>query len=324
MGQLEPIKRKCFRLHSIAVELSGRGADRLAQDFDFYTDRPVRAEPERYSVTLELVPRHPRDNDLPAKAADRVLSDRSIYRQGNRTFYEFEGAVLVVERTESTSFGQLFCSDALLSRELGYFYLQSEIGRFLDAQGLHRVRALGLGLPNGRAALILLPGNAGKEKIAQELVKRGRCVLLSDDMPLVDRFGRVHPYPLRLSLREQGSLTVASLPRPGEFFHPGYLIVARRQGQQSKPAFRSVSRWRGAAPILKELVAGPGLPQLTEAALAKGLRGLTSLAPTAASRMTAATAFLTRGRALRMDLARDPAVNADFLIEELVEKRPRA
>jgi hypothetical protein len=323
MGQLELIKRKRFRLHSIAVELSGRGADRLAQDFDFYTDRPSRNDTERYSVTLELVPRSPRDDDLPAKAAGRIYSDHSVYREGGRVYYEYDGAVLVVERGENSSFGQLFSSDASLAREIGYLYLQSEIGRFLDIQGLHRVRALGLGLPSGKAALVILPGGSGKDKIAAEIMKYGRCVLLSEGMPLVDRYGRVHPYPLRLSSRDSGSLSGASLPRPGEIFHPGFLIVARRHGQRSRPSLRSLSRWRGAAPILRELVAGPGLPQLAELALSRGLRGISDLAPAAASRMAAAAAFLTRGRALRLDLARDPAVNAGFLIEELVEKRTR-
>ena len=161
-------------------------------------------------MTLELVPRAPSSADFPAVPTTRVFPDCVLYRDGDRLCYEYgRAAALLVTREGNASFGQLISRDETLVPELGYLFLQSEIGRFLDAQGLHRVHALGLALPSGRAALVLLPSGGGKSTLATEVLRSGQARLLSDDTPLLDRFGNAHPYPLRLSFREDADLPEA-------------------------------------------------------------------------------------------------------------------
>ena len=207
---LEPRKSKRFRLHSIAVELFGNGAERLAQDFDFFTDRPLAEDhEERFSVTLELLRRAPEPADLPAGEASRVFPDCVLFKEDPKLIYDYGSAVLRVVREGNTSFGQLISEDSDLAQEIGYLYLQSEIGRFLDAQGLHRVHALGLAFPNGKTALVLLPSGGGKSTLAVEALQSGKARLLSDDSPLVDRFGNVHPYPLRLAFKPDARIPEA-------------------------------------------------------------------------------------------------------------------
>ncbi len=344
MMALAPINSKRFRLHSIGVELRGAGAESLVRDFDFFADRPSDPDPERFSVALEILPRPPEAADLPEIPAERVFPDCVLYREGNNLHYEYAGAVLSVSRTKTTSYGRLICADPALAEELGYLYLQSEIGRFLDQQGLHRVHALGLALPNGSSALVLLPSGGGKSTLALEALKNGGCQLLSDDTPLVDRFGNVHPYPLRLSFRKDArlpqewrekasvferrrhgakllvptaALPAHSLPRPGEKFRPGFLVLGRRHGSRRHATITEISRLKSAGPMLRDLVVGLGVPQVAELILTKGARSLPGLAPTAASRMAAASAYLARSQSLRFDLSRDPEANARFLIEHL-------
>ena len=342
---LEPIRSKRFQLHGIAVELRGKGAESLVRDFDFFADRPVGKEPALYSVTLEILARAPSPADLPELPAERVFPDCVLYRESDKQLhYEYGGAVLGVTRERNASYGRLVTEDTALAEELGYLYLQSEIGRFLDAQGLHRVHALGLGLPNGSAALVLLPSGGGKSTLALEALRSGGCQLLSDDTPLVDRFGNVHPYPLRLSFRKDAKLpeewkkhstiferrkhgakllvpTAAlpahSLPRPGEKFRPGFLVLGRRHGSRRQATLTEISRFRSAGPMLRDLVVGLGVPQVAELILTKGALSLPGLAPTAASRLAAASAFLARSKSLRLDLSRDPEANARFLLDHL-------
>jgi hypothetical protein len=350
MMSLETRKSKRFRLHSIAVELRGAGAERLAQDFDFFTDRPAAEEGERFSVTLETVRRAPGAGDLPAAAASRVFPDCVLYRDGKHLCYEYGGgAALRVTRETGSSYGQLVCEDEALSQEIGYLYLQSEIGRFLDAQGLHRVHALGLGLPDGTSALVLLPSGGGKSTLAAEALQSPGVQLLSDDTPLVDRLGNVHPYPLRLAFRPDAKIPAEwkekavafprrkhgekllvptsalpphSLPRPGEKFRPGFLVIGRRHGRRAEPRLERLPRWKGAGPILRDLVVGLGIPQVAELVLTEGALSLPGLAPTAASRLAAASAFLARSRPYRLDLSRDAGANARFLLERLALGRP--
>ncbi len=348
---LAPINSKRFRLHSISVELRGKGSESLLRDFDFFTDRPNSSSSSKdgknYLVSLEMIPRAPRSGDLPERAADRVFPDCVLFAEGeHKLFYEYAGAVLQVSRTPNSSFGQLISENSVLAQEIGYLFLQSEIGRFLDEQGLHRVHALGLALPNGSSALVLLPSGGGKSTLALEAMQSGGCQLLSDDSPLVDRFGNVHPYPLRLSFRPDAKLpeewrkkatvferrkhgekllvpTSAlpshALPRPDEKFRPGFLIVAKRHGNRKVPSLEKMPRWRSSGPLLRDLVVGLGIPQVAELLLTKGARSLPGLAPTAVSRLAAASAFLARSQSLRFDLSRDPDANARFLIERLTQ-----
>jgi hypothetical protein len=348
MMSLEPRKSKRFRLHSIAVEVRGNGAERVAEDFDFFTDRPGQDEaPDAYNVILELEARAPAAQDLPERESSRVFPDCVLYKDGNRLVYDYGAAVLVVIRGARSSHGQLISADAALAKELAYLYLQSEIGRFLDAQGLHRVHALGLAFPDGRSALVLLPSGGGKSTLAAEALQSGNVRLLSDDTPLVDRFGNVHPYPLRLAFKPDAKIPASwkekasafprrrhgekllvptsalppgGLPRPGEKFRPGWLIVARRHGRRDEPRLSPLSRLRASGPLVRDLVVGLGVPQVAELILTEGARSLPGLAPTAASRFAAASAFLARSRALRFDLSRDAAANARFLLGRLGAK----
>ena len=351
---LAPVNSKRFRLHSIEVELRGKGAESLVRDFDFYADRPLGKETMKYSVSLEILGRPPEPHDLPELPAERVFPDCVLYRDGDHHLhYEYGGAVLSVTREKNSSYGRLVTADSALAEELGYLYLQSEIGRFLDAQGLHRVHALGLALPNGSSALVLLPSGGGKSTLALEALRSGGCQLLSDDTPLVDRFGNVHPYPLRLSFRKDAKLppewrekatvferrrhgakllvpTAAlpahSLPRPGEKFRPGFLVIGRRHGSRRHATLTEISRFRAAGPMLRDLVVGLGVPQVAELILTRGALSLPGLVPNAASRLAAASAFLARSKSLRLDLSRDPEANARFLLTELSqahEKKPR-
>lgn len=343
---LETVKSKRFRLHSIAVELRGKGSESLLRDFDFFADRPMENEEnERYSVALEMVPRAPRHGDLPELAAERVFPDCVLYTDASgHLYYEYAGAVLKVTRGENSSFAQLISSEPALAQEVGYLYLQSELGRFLDHQGLHRVHALGLALPDGSSALVLLPSGGGKSTLALEALQSGGCQLLSDDSPLVDRFGNVHPFPLRLSFRPDSKLpkewrakaTVFErrrhgekllvptsalpshcLPRPEEKFRPGFLILGKRHGNRKEPSLEKIPRWKSISPLVRDLVVGLGIPQVAELVLTRGARSLPGLAPTAASRAAAAAAFLARSQSYRLDLSRDTELNARFLIDQL-------
>lgn len=344
MVALEARKGKRFCMHGIAVEIHGHRAERVASDFDFYTGRKSSGQ-EKYRVQLERVQAAPRTVQLPAIPAERVFSEGVVYRDGERLIYEYSGgAILELIRSGGSSRGRLISDNEELADELAYLFLQSEIGRFLDGQGLHRVHALGIGLPNGKAALVLLPSGGGKSTLALELLQREGCVLLSDDSPLVDRFGRVHPYLMRLSFRPEATLpeawrssaihfprrkhgpkllvspstlTGARLPRPEESFAPGFLVIGSRYGALAEPRLRPRAKWKSALPLVRDLVVGLGVPQVAELLLTRGLRSLPGLAPTGISRLAAASAFLARAETLELDLSRDPARNAAFLLAEL-------
>ena len=346
MVTLDTNKSKRFSVHSIAVEIRGSAAENLAEDFDFFTDRPENSRPPKYTVSLELLNSKPDANKLPAQVADQIFSDCVLYRNGTSLLYDYHGAAqLHVIRKNRNSVGTLYCNDPALLEELGYLFLQSEIGRFLDDQGLHRVHGLGLGLNSGRSCLLLLPSGGGKSTLALELLGSDETVLLSDDTPLMDRFGNLYPLPCRMAFREGTELPAnlskgrvfnrrkfgakilipssalpGKLPRPDDRFRPGYLVLGIRHGYRREPRFRRIKKWQGAVPLFRDLVVGIGIPQVAELILSKGLKSIPGLAPTGASRAAAATAYLTRAKVFALDLSNDAPKNAKCLLEGIMNE----
>lgn len=335
MGALQtnPVKR--FRMQSVAVEIRGAAPRGLLEDFDFYTDRPAILESEEeFAVVLELVRRAPGADDLPARAATRGFAEGVLYRDGARLYYEYGAAVLAIDHQPRASFARLITKDPGLAARIGRRYLQTELGRGLDLAGLHRVNGLGLGLPGGKGALVLLPPGLEKAPLALSLLQGG-ATLLSEEAPLVDRLGRLLPYPrpLRFTsasavpeewraeteeaiggefLLPTAKLPSAYLPRPGERFRPSFLVVAARHGANAKATLNSLPRWRSGARLLRDLVAGLGLPGVEEGL--PDLASVANLAPTGASRLTAAGALLARAECLSVSLSRDHEENARALL----------
>jgi hypothetical protein len=335
MGALQtnPVKR--FRMHTVAVEIRGAPAPGLLEDFDFYTDRPaILDREEEFAVVLELVRRAPSANDLPARAATRGFSEGVLYREGAKLYYEYGDAVLAIDQQARASFARLITKDAGLAARIGRRFLQSELGRGLDLAGLHRVNGLGLGFPGGKGALLLLPPGVEKGSLALSLLRAGG-MLLSEDSPLVDRFGRLLPYPLPLRFSSEAAvpeewrdavgasragelllpatkLPSAYLPRPGERFRPSFLVVAARHGANRAASLAPLPRWKTSARLLKDLVAGLGLPGVEEGL--PDLASVASLAPKSASRLAAAGALLARAETLSLTLSRDHEENARALL----------
>ncbi|RZA00288.1 MAG: hypothetical protein EOP11_18485 [Proteobacteria bacterium] len=335
MGALQLNSVKRFRMHSVSVEIRGAAPSGLLEDFDFYTDRPTLHETEeQFAVVLELVSREPQAGDLPAASASRSFAEGVLYRHGTTLTYEFGNAVLIVEQHPRSTFGRLITTDPVVAAKVGQQFLQGEIARGLDLAGLHRINGLGIGLPGGRGALILLPPGMEKGALALRLLEGG-ATLLSELSPLVDRFGRLAPFPLPLHFSSRQSvptawrehlvseragalslpiakLPSAYLPRLGDRYRPSFVVVGAKGGSRAEASFARLPRWRTGARLMKDLVAGFGLPGV-ESGL-PDLASLAGLAPRSASRLTATSALLARAEGLSMNLSHDLKENARALL----------
>lgn len=122
------------------------------------------------------------------------------------------------------------------------FFLESELELHVGANARRRtfVHAGVVGW-NGRAVLIPGATRSGKTTLVAALLRAG-ATYLSDEFALLDRLGRVHPYPRPLNLRGEGG----GLPRrvPAE-------ALGGRTGRRPLPVglvllteFRPGARWR--------------------------------------------------------------------------------
>lgn len=333
-----------FFVHGISVKVQGRDLQALVEDWAFFERQVVT--PSKCQIDLKIDRRPCTPEDLPAIRAHRIFPDCVMYRHEGRDYYEYQQAVLIVERQGQSSSARLISDDPDSVHERAYLFLQSEVGALLETKGLHRVHALGLGLSREQASLVLLPSGGGKSTLALEVIKAG-AILLSDDSPLVDRRGQVLPYPMRLGFRKTTllpaewsnhitnfqrqkfgpknlvsirALPPSSRPQPGQRFRTSHLILGARYGRREDPALVSISRFKAIGPLFRDLVVGYGLAQVVELVLRDGIWSVLKMLPRIGSRLLAAVGLLLRARVYRFEMSRDALKNAEFLLEFLTRR----
>ena len=261
--------------------------DQLLLDFAWF-----RAEPGGPpDVEVEVERRPPDFGAFGPLEASFVTPRNVVYQQGGLTVIDYFGRALSVldrARGKLTIQGE----DEHLVHEAAYLFLLSRIGEHLDRIGLPRLHALGLATPGGAVA-VMLPSGGGKSTLALRAIEADGVGLLSEDSPLMDRQGRLHPFPLRIGVNEASAdgLPADKLRRLERMeFHPKLAleveafadrIVAEPQPRRP-PGGRAGARWgptagssscRAEPPsdtLLREAVVGVGLYQGMEFVLQRG------------------------------------------------------
>jgi hypothetical protein len=221
-----------------------------------------------------------------------------------------------------------------LVHEVSYLFVLSRAGEHLDARGLTRLHALGLSGGSG-GVVLTLPSGGGKSTMALMALREDGVRLLSEDTPLLDRRGFVHPFPLRIGVNEGDA---HRLP-PGRQrriermeFHPKvllsaaafvdrietapqpmtHLVIGRRS--LSRPArLERVSRRAAIGPLLREAVIGVGVYQGMEFVLQRGGFDVLAKGGVAAARAANCAAALRRAKVWRLTVGRNEDRNWQVL-----------
>jgi hypothetical protein len=311
-------------VHGLAVEIGGEWpevVDDLGRDFAWF--RLASSRPPDVKVTVR---RGAPDFDSLGDLQSTFVTPRNVvYQDGETTVVDYFGravSVLDRRRAQITIDGE----DPHLVHEAAYLFLLSRIGEHLDALGLIRLHALGLSGPSGAIA-VMLPSGGGKSTLALQALRDPDCRLLSEDSPLVDRHGVVHPFPLRIGINP----TDADLLPDGDVrrlermeFHPKLaleveafadriesqprplrdLVIGRRTlGREAR--LERLPRRSALGPLLREAVVGVGIYQGMEFVLQRGMIDVFRKAGTATMRARCAVAALAGARVWRLSIGRD-------------------
>jgi hypothetical protein len=254
------------------------------------------------------------------------------HANGTKVVDYFGRAVSILDRS-----GQCLTvrgEDEHLVHEAAYQYVLSRVGEHLDRRRLPRLHGLGLATDQG-GVVVLLPSGGGKSTLALRALQDDRVRLISEDSPLIDAHGRLHPFPLRIGVNEGESRL---LPDDGVRrvermeFHPklligigtfsdriatsptplAHLVLGRRslaRGAKLEP----VGKQAAVGPLLREAVVGVGLYQGMEFVLQRGMRDVLGKLDSAAVRSFCCAAGLARARTWRLTLGRDHERNWDEL-----------
>jgi hypothetical protein len=302
--------------------------ERLRLDFAWFDDghggRPA-------DVSVEIEPGSPDYAGLGDAPAAFVTPRNVVYQQDGRTIVDYFGRAMSVRDGDRLT---VRADDDRVAYEAAYQFLLSRVGEHLDSRGLPRLHSLGLAGADGAVA-VLLPSGGGKSTLALRALRSDGVRLLSEDSPLMDPSGRLHPFPLRLAvnavnaadlpqanvrriermeLQTKAVLEVAAFadrierePQPLR-----HLVVGRRS-LGTEPRLEPLPRRAAVGTLLREAVVGVGIYQGMEFVLQRGMRDVLRQSRPAATRATCCAAILARAQVWQLTLGRDQDRNWQLL-----------
>jgi hypothetical protein len=332
-----PVTTERFEFYGCGVEVSSPEAslvDEVRRDFLYF-----RCPGAECRLRVEMLLEPPPYGELPSVPAAFLTPRNVCFRQGQTMYVDYFGRALAVfERVAGRCV--VYSTDYDLIHEVVYLFILSTVGQALDRAGLHRVHALGVSYRD-RATLLLLPSGGGKSTMALELLREPGFQLLGEDTPLVDRRGRILPFPLRLGVCAGSTTGVPEqylrttrrmefdpktlidisyfqdrLAASGRPVEPGLILVGQRNlGQETDIV--PLSRAGALKALVKYMVVGLGVYQGLEFLLERGIGDLAGKGGTVASRLYNATRLVSRAPAYRFVLGRNIRQNTERLLEFL-------
>lgn len=311
-------------IHGLRISVGGDWPEvvkAVGLDFQWF----AVADEGRPDVEVRVERRAPDFERFGNVPAAFVTPRNVVYQDGDRTIVDYFGrAVSVLDRRSGRVVVQ--GEDEHLVHEAAYLFVLSRAGEHLDRLGLLRLHALGLAAAQGAVA-VMLPSGGGKSTLALRALQAEGVRLLSEDAPLLDRRGRLHPFPLRIGVNE----TDAALLPAGQVrriermeFHPKLVLDLAAFADRIEPApqplrhvvlgQRSLGREARLEPIprrhalgtlFREGVVGVGVYQGMEFVLQRGLRDVAGKVGTALTRSACCAAGLAKASTWRLTLGRD-------------------
>jgi hypothetical protein len=319
-------------VHGLRARLEGwpEVVASAARDFAWFA-RPEAAD--RADVVVRAERAEPDLSGHGDLVASFITPRNVVYHDGDRTIVDYFGRAASVHEPGGAGPETLTVTgaDEDLVHEAVYHFLLSRTGRHLDRRGLPRLHALGLAGRHGAVA-VLLPSGGGKSTLALRALRSdGPVRLLSEDSPLLDSRGRLHPFPLRIGVNpgDAGALPPGAVREVQRMeFHPKVLldvdafrdrverepqrlahIVVGRRSLRAEPLLRRRPRLAAAGTLLREAVVGVGVYQGMEFLLQRGPADVARLAPVGLTRARCCAAGLARAQVWELVLSRDHQAN---------------
>lgn len=326
---LKAAEPRWLEVHGLTIELAGDCAgviDQIRRDFAWFeAEAPQAGAADAADIGVRIERRSPDYDSFGDLRATFVTPRNVVYQDAGRTIVDYFGrAVSILDRATRRLVIQ--GEDENLLHEAAYHFLLSRIGEHVERHGLPRLHALGLAGPSGAVA-VMLPSGGGKSTLALRALEDDDVRLLSEDSPLLDVRGRLHPFPLRIGLNpgEADELPPERVRRLERMeFHPKLLLDVEHFADRVEPVAqplrhlligrRSLGRHprlepvprRTAVPTLfREAVVGVGLYQGMEFVLQQGFRDVLGQARPALIRAACCAAALARTRVWTLDCGRD-------------------
>ncbi|MBT5093773.1 MAG: hypothetical protein HOM21_06000 [Halobacteriovoraceae bacterium] len=264
------------------------------------------------------------------------------YQRGSVRINDYHGkaqSLMDYSKEEAQVFGQSL--EKL--HELTYLLIHSRVGKAWDLQGLHRVHSCAFTIGK-KLCLILLPSGGGKSTLLLELIKNSgsEFSLYSDDAPLIDSNGLVHPFPVRIGLEREipdwvdapekyqllrehhGKKHLISLKDwdvPVGNDYDEVLVMTANRHPVAECVIRDGFLGQHALVLLESLIIGLGLPMILEYFWETGFMDFWRKVKIALLRTRASAQLLRNSAIYHIDLGSNSKENAKVLREFLENRK---
>lgn len=325
-----------FHHHTILVRCNeSLLLQKLQDEFHFFAHESDEQADTIIDLLLEAPP------SLPPMVAIKILEHAVIYRMGARQYVDYFGEALIIRDFHSKEV-RIYSLNPDRLYELGFLVVHSLLGQKLDLKGLCRLHAVAVSLKKTNA-IVMLPSKGGKSTLLTQFLDNPEIKIISDDMPLCDKQGRIHPFPSKMSLHEvpaSGPLSslkwqefrrhhyppkwTASLSQIKDRIDPhpelnDNLLIAGFRLSSGESILTKVPKWKMILPLAEHMIIGVGLPQIIEMFLAFKISDLIKLPAHAVMRSICAVNLMRKARCYYFYMGSDKSYNAQLILDLLYE-----
>ncbi len=335
--------RNKFNFYGLVVYTESDSSEiqlKLEKDFSYFK---VNLEKEDPFLKIYIYNLRPPLNKIPNIKPVFNRKYSTTFDEGSVRYNNYRGKALTIINYEQEEV-EIYSEDSNLLHELTYLIILSRVGKKMDLERLHRVHAMAFRL--GRVdSIFMMNMGGGKSTLLSHLLNYKEVELISDDIPIIGKNGRVRPFPLRLGAYPE---IIKEIINPNENI---YKMVRQEYGTKKLISVEGIvnkiasdglnevqilfqgKRIKGAkcriykANIFQKIyyltynmVIGFGLPMIFEYFWETGIRDFFRKTKIAIYRMIAMFKVILVSEFYIFEIGENPEYNGKFLYEFLKEK----
>ncbi|MFT6630782.1 MAG: hypothetical protein ACJAS4_000724 [Bacteriovoracaceae bacterium] len=281
---------------------------------------------------------------LPVNLIATKQTTNSIYYDvGKIRYNDYFGKAVTVFNYEKESVDVFYVDEGFL-HEITYLLILSRSAKFMDSKGFHKIHACSVKL-NEKNIVFMMGSKGGKSTLFMELIRDTDTKIISDDTPVVDRKGRIYPFPLRIGIEDKNKLysyfpylreaDVYEFERQN--FNKKYLVSIEQlenkvstgdcniliQGFRTtldKPRLEKITKFKMFKYLLGHMVIGIGLPLILEYFIEHTTRDHFRNIKNLLSRLISAYFLLLKSECYEFYMTENVVANGVYLKKELNER----
>jgi hypothetical protein len=333
----------CINIYGMDININSdkeKLINLVRKDFSYFIKTNERTSKHTLNINIqekvkEVIPK--------GLIATKQTTNSIYYDVGKKRYNDYFGkAVTVFDYTKESV--EIFYTDQDFLHEITYLLILSRSAKFMDGKGFHKIHACAVNI-NQKNIVFMMGSKGGKSTLFMELIRESEVSIISDDTPVVDRFGRIYPFPLRLGIEDKNKLysyfpylresNIYKFKRQN--FSEKYLVSTNElrnkvntgekniliQGFRTtlnKPKLVRISKLKMFKFLMNHMVIGIGLPLILEYFLEHNIRDHVKNIKNLVSRLFSSVSLLLNSDCYEFYMSENIIANGIFLKKELDER----